>query len=217
MCGGLVCVLVGGCQKKGPDDVIVPADAGAQRTVGANALSGDEAKNFWEGVRAAHATRTRVEATLEGRGTGGYHLRLSGNFAPGRRIEKSVGAVLLSANSLDEFVGTRVMCTVTSFDEASGAILLKLDVEQERRRRETLSRLQAGATFDAHVEKVTPVGVVVTLDAIPKDLWLSTPVLHATELVGDGGLNEGDALRVTPQRAWTSSFDDALFFVTLAK
>lgn len=217
MCGGLVCVLVGGCQRKGADEVRVPADARAQGTNSADALSGDEAKNFWEGVSAAHATRTWVEATLERRGTGGYHLRLSGNFAPGRRIEKSVGAVLLSANNLDEFLGTRVMCTVTSFDEASGAILLKLDVEQERRRRETLSRLQPGTTFDAHVEKVTPAGVVVTLDAIPRDLWLSTPMLHATDLVGDGGLNEGDALRVTPQRAWTSSFDEAVFFVTLAK
>jgi hypothetical protein len=81
-------------------------------------------------------------------------------------------------------------------------------------RREILSRLVPRAKLSGRVTAVAESGALLALDDIPDDLWLSTPMMHATAFGRSGAPKPGARVTVTPDRPWTPAVDGLVFFVT---
>lgn len=181
--------------------------------LGPIALAGDEAQNFWEGMVSTKAQNRWVEATLDRRFEAGYAARFQGPFAPGRSIRNTASAWVSASDELAPFLGSRIMCKVREVDARRGGVVLACDAAHERARRETLSRLVPGSTWNARVTTVAEYAAWIELDDVPHDLWLASVMIHATAFGAAGAPKEGARITVTPDKPWTPSFDGSTFWV----
>lgn len=168
-----------------------------------------EAEVFWEALGRARELGRFVEGTL----LSTTSVRLHGNFAHGYGAKQGGMASLKPCPGLDALVGSRVQCRVEEADSARDVVVLSIDLAHEQQRRETLGKLVPGSRHRAYVTAVADYGALLVLEGISTELTMFTVMLHATAFGPSGAPVREEWIQVTPELAWTPTFEAGLFFV----
>ncbi|MBF0286689.1 MAG: 30S ribosomal protein S1 [SAR324 cluster bacterium] len=143
---------------------------------GETLLSKEKARKLriWETVGQVYEEQKTIEGIIAARIKGGLSVDIGIKaFLPGSQVD------LRPVRNLDKLIGEKFEFSILKFNQKRGNIVLSrralLEIDREKRRKETLEVLQEGASMKGHVKNITDYGVFIDLGGVDG-------LLHITDM-----------------------------------
>ena len=173
------------------DEVEVYVEALEQED-GEIVLSKEKAKKLriWEKVGQVFEENGTIEGVIAARIKGGLHVDIGIKaFLPGSQVD------LRPVRNLDKLIGETFEFSILKFNQKRGNIVLSrralLEIDRERKRKETLAVLQENTMMVGYVKNITDYGVFVDLGGVDGLLHITDMtwgrIVHPSEMfeIGD--------------------------------
>lgn len=183
--------LEGQYEIKVGDEVEVYVEA-LEEEDGVTLLSKEKAKKLriWEKVGQVYEESGTIEGVIAARIKGGLSVDIGIKaFLPGSQVD------LRPVRNLDKLIGETFEFSILKFNQKRGNIVLSrralLEIDRERRRKETLDMLQENTMMTGHVKNITDYGIFVDLGGVDGLLHITDMtwgrIVHPSEMfeIGD--------------------------------
>ncbi len=170
---------------------------------GVTLLSKDKARKLriWEKVGHIYEDGGTIDGTIAARIKGGLSVDIGIKaFLPGSQVD------LRPVRNLDKLIGESFQFKILKFNQKRGNIVLSrralLEIDRERRRKETLGVLNEGAFMKGHVKNITDYGVFIDLGGVDGLLHITDMtwgrIVHPSEMFELGDEVEVLVLKYDP-------------------
>ncbi|MBF0279475.1 MAG: 30S ribosomal protein S1 [SAR324 cluster bacterium] len=159
---------------------------------GVTLLSKEKAKKLriWEKVGQVYEDSGTIKGVIAARIKGGLSVDIGIKaFLPGSQVD------LRPVRNLDKLIGETFEFSILKFNQKRGNIVLSrralLEIDRERRRKETLEVLEENATMKGYIKNITDYGVFVDLGGVDGLLHITDMtwgrIVHPSEMfdIGD--------------------------------
>lgn len=183
--------LEGECEVEIGDQVEVYIEA-LEEEDGITLLSKEKAKKLrcWETVGQVYEEQGTINGIIAARIKGGLSVDIGIKaFLPGSQVD------LRPVRNLDKLIGETFEFSILKFNQKRGNIVLSrralLEVDRERKRKETLEVLEEGVSMKGHVKNITDYGVFIDLGGVDGLLHITDMtwgrIVHPSEMfdIGD--------------------------------
>ncbi len=172
------------------DEVEVYVEA-LEEEDGVTLLSKDKAKKLriWEKVGQVYEESGTIQGVIAARIKGGLSVDIGIKaFLPGSQVD------LRPVRNLDKLIGETFEFSILKFNQKRGNIVLSrralLEIDRERRRRETLAVLEENTMMKGYVKNITDYGVFVDLGGVDGLLHITDMtwgrIVHPSEMFDIG-------------------------------